>query len=98
MEENPYKAPHGASSNAEPRRTGLLTKTNPRATWRSVIRHAIIGTVFTPLFFFVLGKPALREHWGFFLPIFALLGAAVAAICEWQLDHGPDEPADDDVA
>jgi hypothetical protein len=40
---------------------GLLDKTNPRATWQSVIRHAIIGAVLTPAFFFVFGKPPLRE-------------------------------------
>ena len=74
---------------------GLLDKTNPRATRRSVIRHAIIGALLAPACFFVFGKAAIREHWGVFLPIFALLGAVVGAVCEWQLDDGSDEPDDE---
>jgi hypothetical protein len=74
---------------------GLLDKTNPSATRRSTIRHAIIGAILTPAFFFVFGKPAVRAHWPALLPVFAILGAAVAAICEWQIDDGADEPDDE---
>lgn len=74
---------------------GLLDKTNPSATRRSVIRHAIIGAILTPAFFFLFGKPAVRAHWPALLPVFAILGAAVAAICEWQMDDGTHE-ADDE--
>jgi hypothetical protein len=69
----------------------LLDKTNPRATWKSVIRHASIGAVLIPTFFFVLGKSAVREHWRALLPVFAIVGAAVCAIIEWQVDDSPDE-------
>jgi hypothetical protein len=71
---------------------GLLDKTNPRATRRSVIRHSILGAVVIPAFFFALGKPAIRAHWAAFLPVFAVLGALVFALVEWQVDDGPDKP------
>jgi hypothetical protein len=71
---------------------GLLDKTNPRATRRSVIRHSILGAVVVPAFFFALGKPAIRAHWAAFLPVFAVLGAGVFALVEWQVDDGPDKP------
>ncbi|HJT34803.1 MAG TPA: hypothetical protein VJ783_22440 [Pirellulales bacterium] len=75
---------------------GLLDKTNPTATWQSVTRHAIIGAVLSPALFLAFGKPAVREHWCALLPVFAILGAAVAAILEWQLDDNPDESDDED--
>jgi hypothetical protein len=68
---------------------GLLDKTNPAATRRSVLRHALIGSIITPLFFLVLGKPALREHAAVFFPLFSLLGAGVAALYEWQVAEEP---------
>lgn len=67
---------------------GLLDKTNPRATRRSVIRHAIIGAVTVPAFFLVLGKPAVREHWRVLLPVLMICGAGIAALIEWQVDDG----------
>jgi hypothetical protein len=71
---------------------GLLDKTNPRATGRSVICHAILGAVVMPIFFFALGKPEIRAHWALLLPVFAILGAGVFALCEWQMDDGPYKP------
>ena len=74
---------------------GLLDKTNPKATWQSVILWAVYGALAVPAFFFLLGKPAIREHWPITLPLFAILGASVSAIYEWQVaaDCGcePDE-------
>lgn len=74
---------------------GLLDKTNPKATRTSVIRGAIIGAVLVPAFFFALGKPSVREHGRALLPAFAILGAAVAAIFEWQVDDSTDESDED---
>lgn len=74
---------------------GLLDKTNPRATRQSVIRHAVLGAVAAPAFFFAFGKPAIRADWPALLPVFAVLGAGIAALCEWQLDDGPDKPDDE---
>jgi hypothetical protein len=71
---------------------GLLDKTNPRATRRTVICHAILGAVVIPALFFTLGKPAIRARWMALLPVFAVLGAGVFAIGEWQVDDGPDKP------
>jgi hypothetical protein len=75
---------------------GLLDKTNPSATRRSVICHAILGAVVVPAFFFALGKPQFRAHWAVFLPVFAVLGAGVAALYEWQVNKGPNKPGPDD--
>lgn len=74
---------------------GLLDKINPRATRKSVIRRSILGAISVPAFFFVFGKPSIRAHWPVLLPFFAFLGAAVAALLEWQLDEGPDKPDDE---
>ena len=76
---------------------GLLDKTNPNATRRSVIRHAALGAIGVPAFFFALGKPAVRTHWRALLPVFAVLGAGVYALVEWQLHDSPDEPDKEDL-
>ena len=70
----------------------LLDKTNPRATRQSVIRHAIIGAVVASAFIFAFGKPAIRAHWPSLLPVFAVLGAGIFALSEWQVDDGLDKP------
>lgn len=75
---------------------GLLAKTNPRATRGSVLRHALTWGVATPLFFLALGKPFIRELWWIFVPVFAILGAGVGALAEWQIDEGPDDPDPDE--
>jgi hypothetical protein len=75
---------------------GLLDKTNPRATRRSVILHAILGAVVVPDFFLALGKPEFRAHWAVFLPVFAVLGAGIAALAGGQVYDGPDKPAPED--
>ena len=65
---------------------GLLDRTNPRATRRSVIRRAILGAFVTPTFFIALGKPEIRAHWAVFIPLFSVLGLGIYALCEWQVD------------
>ena len=70
----------------------LLDKTNPRATRRSVIRHAILGAVVVPALFFAFGKPVTCAHWAAIFPVLAVLGAGVYALAEWQVGDGPDKP------
>jgi hypothetical protein len=75
---------------------GLLDKTNPRATRRSVIRQALLGAVVVPAFFFAFGKPVIRARWVALLPVLAVLGAGVYGLAEWQVSDGPDKPDPED--
>ena len=71
---------------------GLLAKTNPRATSRSVAIHAMIGA---------LGGTSLwlaLQNWkfGWALPTWTVLIAAagaagIAAIFEWQVDDDDED-------
>jgi hypothetical protein len=74
---------------------GLFDKTNPRATRRSVIRRAVLGAISIPAVFFAFGKPDIRANWPVLLPVFAILGAGICALAEWQIDDGPDKPDDE---
>jgi hypothetical protein len=74
----------------------LLEKINPRATWQSVVRQAVLGGVSCPLFFVAVMKPELRAHWRILLPIFAIVGAGIAALVEWQVYDGPEKPKNED--
>lgn len=65
---------------------GLLHKTNPNATRRSVLRQSLISAISTPLVVFVISKPAFRRHWRDTIPIFTMLGAGIGALWEWQVD------------
>ena len=68
----------------------LLAKTNPTATRGSIIRHAIVWgsiSVVACLTCFVWSQPHF-SGWPFFLPLAGLLGAAIGALMEWQLDDG----------
>jgi hypothetical protein len=40
-------------------------------------------------------KPRIREHWLALVPIWALFGAAIAALYEWQVDDETDKPDDE---
>jgi fatty acid desaturase len=64
---------------------GLLERTNPRATWRSVVLRAVQAAAVGALVFFVAFKPAVREAWPVTLPIWCLLCAFVGAVVEWQV-------------
>jgi hypothetical protein len=63
---------------------GLLDKTNPDATPRSLFLAADTGAISVPTFFFVLGKPEIRENWRFSLPAMAILGGAIGWLGHWQ--------------
>lgn len=83
---------------------GLLDKTNRRATPTSVLRASAIGAAVGMIVFFLCFKPMYRDAWPVTLPIWILLCAAVAALCEWQVppqsaeDDDPHEPAEDEKA
>ncbi len=95
MPQNPYEPPLEATvSNADDEhramnRNGFLAKTNPDATPRSALIWAVIGSIAAPLLI-VLGVPVILElSWLVKIPIIAAasgLGAAIAAIVEWQVD------------
>lgn len=74
----------------------LLNKTNPTATRRSIIIHAILGAVGGPAFLFLLGKPWVRAHWPVLLPVFSVLGAGIAGIAAWQVDDSAEKPDHDE--
>ena len=67
------------------------SKTNPKATARNVlyrsIRDSLICGVFTLIVLLV--KDTLMENWGYVI-VFALIGAFVGALWEWQDGHEPD--------
>ena len=68
---------------------GLLAKTNPRASWLSVARHAITGAVFGPIaygtliYFGGLSTKYLEAK----LIVCSLLVGFSAALCEWQINR-----------
>ncbi|MEI7924272.1 MAG: hypothetical protein WCJ40_20380 [Planctomycetota bacterium] len=75
---------------------GLLDKTNPNATRRSVLRQSLISAITTPLVVFVISKPAFRRHWRVTVPIFTLMGAGIGALVEWQVDDAWQPPHQDE--
>ncbi len=70
---------------------GLLERTNPRATWRSVLLRAVQAAGVGALVFFLAFKPAVREAWPVMLPIWCLLCAFVGGLFEWQVADEADE-------
>ena len=79
---------------------GLLDKTNPNATRKSLIRWAIFGAIGAPIYI-------VLRHWGHWggtplryccIILFAtpILGAGIGALMEWQLDDGLDDPKESD--
>jgi len=68
---------------------GLLAKTNPRASWSSVVRHAIAGAVFGPTAYgaLIYFRGLLTEYLGAKLVVSSLLFAFVAGVVEWQVDE-----------
>ena len=69
---------------------GLLEKTNPKATLRSVLLRANPGRGRGAVVFFIAFKPMYREAWPVTLPIWCLLCALVGAVFEWQVPRGSD--------
>jgi hypothetical protein len=70
---------------------GLLDKTNPKATPRSVLLWAMAWAGIGAFLFFLAFKPAYREAWRIALPIWVLLCAGVGALVEWQVADEGDE-------
>ena len=65
---------------------GLLDKTNPAATRKSVIRWAIFGAIGATIMVFLQLRSLPRRY---LLPILiaaAVAGAGIGALIEWQLD------------
>ena len=67
---------------------GFLAKRNPKATWRSVAKHAALGAAAGAALGYFSGAGA-PEHFAFlrwYLPVAgALTGAIVSAAYEWQV-------------
>jgi hypothetical protein len=72
---------------------GLLDKTNPKATFWSVLRHAlVVGTVGASLYLLAtIWKDAERDHWLIGLIVWTLLCAFVGGLWEWQVRQDDDE-------
>ena len=76
---------------------GLLDKTNPLATRRSVIQWAIGGGLFAPVYLAILlslsKTPIPWGYWPALMVAAAVVGAGAGALVEWQ---DPDAPEEDD--
>jgi len=86
----PPPPPHDASPQP-PERVGFLSKCNPKATGKSVIRSAIVYS-FAGVGLWLYGaltKEGFRSTWPIALPALMLCGAIAGAVCEWQVD--PDQ-------
>lgn len=70
---------------------GLLEKSNPKATLRSVLLRGIQAAAVGAVVFFIAFKPMYREVWPIALPIWCLLCALVGAVFEWQVPRRLDE-------
>ena len=74
---------------------GLLHKTNPNATWRSVTANAISGAILIPAVMILGGVRRSSDHWWGAITLCAIIGASVFALAEWQVDVHNQEPGDD---
>jgi hypothetical protein len=65
------------------------SKTNPKATARSVLHRSIRDALICGFFALIVlvMKDAFVENWGYVI-VFALIGAFVGALWEWQ--DGPE--------
>jgi hypothetical protein len=70
---------------------GLLDRTNPKATLRSVLLRSVQTAVVGAVVFFLAFKPMYREMWRVTLPIWCLLCAFVGAVVEWQVPRASDD-------
>ena len=71
-----------------PARVGFLTKCNPRATPRSVVRKAVRYALVAAAAWVVVAafKPAIRSDWRLTFPALVCSAALVGAVFEWQVD------------
>jgi hypothetical protein len=69
---------------------GLLDKTNPKATLRSVLVASATSAIVGAVVFFVAFKAQYIKAWPVTLPIWLVLCASVGAIWEWQVSNDPE--------
>jgi hypothetical protein len=74
---------------------GLLDKTNPKATTKSVLFAAARNAAIGAIVFFVAFKADYVKAWPVTLPIWLLLCAGVGAICEWQVSDDDENDKKD---
>jgi hypothetical protein len=67
---------------------GLLNRTNPVATRESIIRWAIGGAIFAPVWTCLLLLLQPTSFMPQILIAAAVLGAGIGALVEWQVDDG----------
>ena len=67
------------------------SKTNPKATVRSVLHRSIRDALICGFFALIVlvVKGTLVENWGYVI-VFTFIGAFVGALWEWQDGHDPD--------
>ncbi len=72
-----------------PKRVGFLSKCNPKATPRSVVRKAIAYALIAAAVWLIPAyfKPAMPEYWLFAFTMWVCIAALVGAVCEWQVDN-----------
>jgi hypothetical protein len=78
---------------------GLLDKTNPAATRRSVIRSAISGGITAPILIILLhifNKPMPQKFLPIILITSALAGSGIAALGEWQIEDREEKETEMD--
>ena len=68
---------------------GFLSKCNPRATAKTVVRSAVVYALAGAAIwlFGVVTKPGFWSTWRTSLPGLSLSGAFCGAVCEWQVDR-----------
>ena len=70
---------------------GLLTKINPKATWQTVVRHAVVTSlVGTCLYASILWWNGWWPDWPIKLGIWACLLLLVGGLWEWQVAEKDD--------
>jgi hypothetical protein len=67
---------------------GLLAKTNPRASFRSVLRQAFVGAIIGPVLFGCVTyfRGLSTDYLAIKLSLCSLSFAFIAGLCEWQID------------
>jgi hypothetical protein len=76
---------------------GLLTKTNPKATWQTVVRHSVVTSlVGTCMYASILWWNGWWRDLPIKLSICAMLLLFVGALWEWQVPDN-DEPTTEPI-
>lgn len=65
---------------------GFLSKANPKATWKSVLRSALMSAAIgLAIYGIVIYRNQWLDEWPLKLMICAVLCASVGALFEWQV-------------